>query len=151
MKTVLALVFALSTTATLAGSLQKGSAQVSVDVEYALLGATVACVTKYHPNSEGEEFPEIYFVNGNEYGQYSKLLKEGYSISKTLKEGHTCYRDNMNMKHVAVGLFDKAAKITAAIRNAKAAVKGTVILVKNDQFKKAAQAEKTAVIQSLLD
>lgn len=131
-----------------AGNLTTGSKRISVNLEYALLEATVACVTKYHPQSEGEETPELYFLNYNEYQQERDLFSKGFYPLMKLKEGQTCAQQG-TMVNVGVGLYDKAENIKQEIKKSKAAIRGTIIYLNSKKLEEDIKSQKSDILKSL--
>ena len=116
-----------------------GSFDIKLQLQYATLEATVACVVLYHPRSEGEEMQSWYFVNNDEFQKHNELLRNGYSVHLTLEGGRFCdprSDDNTEykLKHVGLGLFDDHGKRLKQISDEKAAVKGKVIYFKRGKF-----------------
>ena len=107
---------------------------VKVSIEHALLQTEVACITKYHPQSEGEESAELFFLS--EYSSVPDLEKNGYRYSMTLANGQKCSNgQDSSMPHIAVGLYDKNSEIAKRINESNAFVKGKVIFYKRSQAK----------------
>lgn len=135
----------------LAKTVEKGSQEFQMTLDYATLEATVACVTLYHPQTEGEELPQIYFLNKDEYKAARELRESDYSLVTTLQGGMSCDQDNMTMKHVAVGFFDSHSEIKAKIMKVDGAIKGKVIFVNSHKLREDTRAKKLEVIKSLVE
>ena len=150
MKSIL-LILVLILTSYSYAEVQKGSETISVDYDYAVMDATVACIIKYDNESEGDsEFPEIYFLNDDEYNQQKELENDGYRLLKRLTNGMKCSSKGA-MKKIAVGAYDKKEVILKIINaNKNAIVKAKVIFAKNKEFDENVKSNKQAVIDSLI-
>lgn len=130
---------------------QYGKFQVNVDLNYASMKATVACVTFYAPGSEGEESPELYFIDQASYATSKILATKGLYPLKTLKGPYFCSKNSKTMVHVAVGKYAKKAEVLKAIEEANAAVTTDVIFLNNAQFDKDIKETKEKLILTLLE
>ena len=151
MKHLLVILFILSMgeSSSWAKMISHGVESISAELEYVLVEASIACATKYHPQTEGEENPELFYMNKSEYSEIRSLEKQGYTVLRKTQSGRFCSQTQGEMIHVSVGLFDPHSEIIERIHNLNASVKDTLILIKNEKLMTDIQQKRNAIVESL--
>ncbi|MDA9189636.1 hypothetical protein N9O57_01510 [bacterium] len=149
MKFLFAVVFVLSYTTYSFGDTSSGTFKVEANLDYAVINSNIACVVKYYPDSEGEEDSELFFLDKKSYLSYRSLVKEGYRV---MNRGSLC-RSTINhpINVVAVGVYDKTAKILKEIDEQKGAFEGRVILFNQEQFLDDIEKQEVGLIKRLTE
>ena len=147
---IVLMVMILSGHLAFAEGIVKGSESIQVNLDYASMQATVACVTEYSPHSEDEGSPELFFTKADENRKSKELQAKGYTPLKTLKEGWTCSEYDGNMTNVGVLSGDTRVRIKKVIIEKNAGVDATVIFIKDKQLFLDFTFAKLKIIDALL-
>ena len=149
-KIIVFLILFLSSFSAFADKVEYGSDNIELSFEYVHIKARVACITKYHPYTEGEEFSELFFMDDNDYKKYLELVEDGYESLKTLRGGKVCATTSKDMPNIGVGLYDKKDYIKAVIEEEKGDFEGTVVMIRSRKLFDDLHKQKNDILTRIL-